>query len=381
MKIIVAFDSFKGSAGAYEVGDAVAKAFSEVIAGCEVVNVPVADGGEGSVDAVARMAGGNVTHVKCDTVDPLMRQLKAGYIILGDGETAAIELAAASGLPLVEPQLRNPLKTTTLGTGLLIKDALDRGCRRFLIWLGGSATNDGGMGLLSALGYRFLDGNGQELPPTGESLPLLAAIDGSRADERLAACRFTAACDVDNPLTGPMGAAYIFAPQKGADTSAVQYLDHGLARYAHAIQQFCGRDITASPGAGAAGGVGGGIAALLDAELKPGCEIILDLANFDNTIADADYIVTGEGKIDAQSLMGKVVGTVLHRAARAGVPVIGIAGAVDCNGVDDGQFAALLSIQQSPTSLEDAMQNATTLRNVRFTARQAAKLIKSCQSS
>lgn len=380
MKIVVAFDSFKGSAGAREVGDAVARAFKEVLAECEVVNVPVADGGEGSVEAVAHIYSGKVTRVECNTVDPLMRPIKANYIILGDGETAAIELATASGLPLVEPQLRNPLNTTTLGTGLIIKDALDRGCRRFVIWLGGSATNDGGMGLLTALGYRFLDVNNQELPPTGKSLPLLATIDGSRADKRLATCHFTAACDVRNPLTGPMGAAHIFAPQKGADARAVQYLDHGLARYAQVIHQFCGREISTLPGAGAAGGVGGGIAALLDAELKPGCEIILDLASFDNIITDADYIITGEGKIDAQSLMGKVVGTVLHRAASARVPVIGIAGAVDCNEVDDGQFAALLSIQQSPTTLEDAMQNSTTLRNVWFTARQAAKLIKSCRS-
>ena len=253
MKIVAAFDSFKGSAGAEEVGEAVARAFRAVLPGCEVVNVPVADGGEGTVEAVARMARGGVRRVECATFDPLMRPIKAGYVILDDGNTAAIELAAASGLPLVEPQLRNPLKTTTFGTGVLIKDAVDRGCRRFIIGLGGSATNDGGMGLLAALGYRFVDCNGCELAPIGESLPQVAAIDAGEIDPRLAQCRFTAACDVDNPLTGNMGAAYVFAPQKGADEQMVEYLDHGLAVYAHVIKQYCGKEITSSPGAGAAG--------------------------------------------------------------------------------------------------------------------------------
>lgn len=380
MKIVAAFDSFKGSANAEEVGEAVACAFRAVLPGCEVVNVPVADGGEGTVEAVARMARGGVRRVECATFDPLMRPIKAGYVILDDGNTAAIELAAASGLPLVEPQLRNPLKTTTFGAGVLIKDAVDRGCRRFIIGLGGSATNDGGMGLLAALGYRFINCNGCELAPIGESLPQVAAIDAGEIDPCLAQCRFTAACDVDNPLTGAMGAARIFAPQKGADGQSVEYLDRGLATYADAIKRYCGKEITALQGAGAAGGVGGGVAALLDAELKPGSEIILDLAGFDDIITGADYVITGEGRIDAQSLMGKVVGAVSRRAARAGVPVIGIAGCVDCRGVDDSRFAALLSIQQSPVSLEYAMKKDVTLRNVRFTAAQVAKLLRSCRS-
>ena len=376
-RFVFASDSLKGTITSVRAGQLLEAAARRHFPQCECRCMPMADGGDGTAEAVALACDGELKRACAH--DPLGRPIEAAYAMLPDARSV-VEMAAASGLPLLSPGEKNPLLTSTYGTGELIRAALDAGARDVTLAIGGSATNDGGMGLLTALGYRFLDVNDQELPPTGKSLPLLATIDGSSADKRLATCHFTAACDVRNPLTGPMGAAHIFAPQKGADAHAVQYLDHGLAQYAHIIHQFCGCEISTLPGAGAAGGVGGGIAALLGACLKPGCEIILDLAGFDDIITDADYIITGEGKIDAQSLMGKVVGTVLHRAASARVPVIGIAGAVDCNEVDDGQFAALLSIQQSPTTLEDAMQNSTTLRNVWFTARQAAKLIKSCRS-
>lgn len=375
MKVVVAFDSFKGSATAGEVVDAVGRAFADVLTGCEVVAIPIADGGEGMVAAIVRVSSDGVVWVDCETVDPLMRPVKAGYAMIDGGATAVIELAAASGLPLVEPQRRNPLATTTYGTGVLVKDALDRGCRRFIVGLGGSATNDGGMGLLAALGYRFVDADGNALPPVGGSLQRVAMIDGNAVDCRLAECHFTAACDVTNPLVGEMGAARVFAPQKGADGRMVECLDKGLAAYADVVKRYCGKEIAALPGAGAAGGVGGGIAALLGAELKPGSEIVLDMARFDEALAGADWVVTGEGRIDEQTGMGKAVGAVLGRAARAGVPVIGIAGAIDIDTVDDGQFAALFSIQQAPVSLDEAMRRETALRNAYFTARQAAKLI------
>ncbi len=375
-KIVVAFDSFKGSVSAGEAGEAARRGLAGVLPGCEIVNLPIADGGEGTAEAIARVAKGVTDRIECDTLDPLMRPMAASYFVLADGVTAVVELAAASGLPLVEPALRNPLHTSTFGTGILIRDALDRGCRKFVIGLGGSATNDGGMGMLAALGFKFVDVGGHELRPVGESLSQVAAVVRDHADSRLAGCSFVAACDVTNPLTGRMGAARIFAPQKGADHGAVEYLDKGLETYAAAIEHCCGRDISALPGAGAAGGVGGGIAALLDAELKPGSEIILDMANFDAEIADADLIITGEGRVDSQTGMGKAVGAVLRRAHRVGVPVVGLAGSIDTGAVDcDGGFAALFSIQQSPMPLECALNKETTLRNMYFAARQVAKLI------
>ncbi len=293
MKIVVAFDSFKGSASAVDVGKVVCKALNDTLKTCETVLQPIADGGEGM---------------------------------------AVIELATASGLPLIEPNLRNPLKTSTYGSGRMIKNAMDYGCRQFIIGLGGSATNDGGMGLLAALGYKFMDDSGRILEPTGINLPNVAAIDDSEVDRRLSECRFTAACDVNNPLIGPNGAAPIFGPQKGADERMVEYLDNGLAIYAQAIKRYCGMDISDMPGAGAAGGAGGGIASLLNA--------------------------------------------VLDHADRARVPVIGIAGSIDVNNIDDSRFTALFSILQSPVQLEEAMDRTATLRNAYFTARQIAGLMK-----
>lgn len=293
MKIVVAFDSFKGSASAADVGKVVCKALNDTLKTCETVLHPIADGGEGM---------------------------------------AVIELASASGLPLIEPNLRNPLKTSTYGSGIMIKNAMDYGCRQFIIGLGGSATNDGGMGLLAALGYKFMDDSGRTLEPTGINLPNVAAIDDSEVDRRLSECRFTAACDVNNPLVGPNGAAPIFGPQKGADERMVEYLDNGLAIYAQAIKRYCGMDISDMPGAGAAGGAGGGIASLLNAGLD--------------------------------------------HADRAHVPVIGIAGSIDVDNIDDSRFTALFSILQSPVQLEEAMDRTATLRNAYFTARQIAGLMK-----
>ena len=286
-KVIVISDSFKGSLDSGTIAQIAADCIPAFFPGCQVIGLPVADGGEGTVDCFLKAVGG--TRVTVEATGPWGEPAAAFYGRIGD--TAVVEMAAAAGLPMAGDRL-DPSRTTTYGVGQLLLHAVEHGARHLVLGLGGSATNDGGMGLLTALGYRFLDVNDQELPPTGKSLPLLATIDGSSADKRLATCHFTAACDVRNPLTGPMGAAHIFAPQKGADAHAVQYLDHGLAQYAHIIHQFCGCEISTLPGAGAAGGVGGGIAALLGACLKPGCEIILDLAGFDDIITDADYIIT-----------------------------------------------------------------------------------------
>ncbi len=376
MKIVLAFDSFKGSATAEEIGEAVNKAIMDVMPTSEVCVIPIADGGEGTVAAIAKVGKGDVKWVECSTFDPLMRPIRVSYAMLEDGKVAAIELAAASGLPLVEQNLRNPLETTTYGTGILIKNALDHGCENFIIGLGGSATNDGGMGLLSALGYKFIDSNKCEVRPIGKELPNVVEIDDTAVDERLARSHFTVACDVVNPLVGENGAAYVFAPQKGADIDMVQYLDDGLESFASVLNHYCGKDISLVPGAGAAGGVGGGMLALLNATLKSGSKIILEMAHFSSILSDADYVITGEGRIDSQSSMGKAVGAVIEYASRMHVPVIGLAGAVDMDNIDDGQFAAIVSIQQAPVAIDVAMGKHTTLRNVYFTARQVAKLIK-----
>ena len=375
MKIVVAFDSFKGSATSMEVGNAVREAFIDVMPSCEVIVVPIADGGEGTVAAISNIVKDDVKWIECPTFDPLMRPIDANYCIIGENEIAAIELASASGLPLVEPNLRNPLKTTTYGTGILIRNALDHGCTNFVIGLGGSATNDGGIGMLTALGYKFLDGDKRIVEPIGASLSKIVEIDDSNVDSRLEKCLFTVACDVTNPMVGKNGAAYIFAPQKGADAGMVEILNSGLELYATVLNCHSGKNIAMQAGAGAAGGVGGGMLALLNAELKSGSEIILEMAHFSKTIYDANYVITGEGCIDEQSGMGKAVGAVLNHAFSVGVPVIGIAGTVITKMIDE-RFSAVFSIQQAPVSMSDAMDNITTVNNVYFTAKQVAKLIK-----
>ena len=333
MKILLAPDSFKGCLTAREVADALADGLRRVQSACAVVRVPVADGGEGFSEAIFSARGGEWVHA--DTVDPLGRPMRARYALCGG--TAVVETAAASGLPLLRPEEHNPLLTTSYGTGLLIRDALERGCREFLIGLGGSATHDAGTGLLSALGFRFLDASGAVLPGCGASLGRIAAIDHSAVHPALAAARFTAACDVDTPFCGPGGAAEVFAPQKGASPEQVRVLDEGTAAFAEVMR----RDSPVKPandekvkpandgkGYGAAGGIGGALHALLGALLQSGIDLVLDAAGFDALLADATLVITGEGRLDGQTARGKAAAGILRRAQRAGVPVAAVCGRI-----------------------------------------------------
>jgi glycerate kinase len=363
-KIVVAVDSFKGCLASLEVADAVEAGVKAVHPRCEVVKLPVADGGEGTVQALVWATGGR-THTL--TVNgPLMRPVEATYGILGDGLTAVIEMASASGLPLVPPGGRNPMETTTLGTGELIADALRRGCRRFVLGIGGSATNDAGTGLLQALGFKFLDAAGAGLGHGGKILEAIAGIDDSGANPLLREAEFRVACDVDNPFSGPRGAAHVYGPQKGADAQMVAALDRGLAHFASVIKASTGRDIDSEPGAGAAGGMGGGLLAFLGARLQPGIALVLETLRFENLLDGASLVITGEGRMDAQTAMGKAPQGIAAAAARRGVPVIALAGGVeDAAALNRIGIAGVFSIQPRPLSLQEAMAPETAAKNIR----------------
>lgn len=363
-KIIIASDSFKGSLGSADVARAAAEAIREVFPECEIKSIEMADGGEGTLDALCRNVVG--TKVTCKVEDPLGRTIDAEYALAGD--LAIIEMARASGLTLIPPSLRNPLNTTTLGTGQLIADALAQGCRRFLIGIGGSATNDAGTGMLTALGWRFLDKDGNALSPTGASLEYITTIDDSGRNPLLEGCEFSVACDVDTPFCGPEGAAYVFAPQKGADPDTVRQLDAGMASFASLIRLSKGVDIERLPGAGAAGGLGGAFKAFLDAELKPGAELVLEAAGFDSMTEGADLIVTGEGRMDAQTSRGKAPYTVLRHAVRLGIPTIALVGSVsDIDKVKSLGFKDILPINPPGLPLETALLPDTAYSNLRHT--------------
>ena len=339
-KIIVASDSFKGSLSSAEVAAAVAEGVRDVYPECKVVCLEAGDGGEGTSGALMRALGGSA--VRCEAHDPLMRPILAEYGISADGRTAIIDMAAASGLTLLLTEERNPLLTTTFGTGEMIADALRRGCRRVIVGLGGSATNDGGTGMLTALGIRFLNARGEVLPGTGESLEKIVCADCSGALTGLAAAEFIAACDVESPLCGPRGAAYVYAPQKGADAAATEALDRGLRNFGEIAETVYGHGILEADGAGAAGGAGAGMMAYLHARMVPGAELLLDALDFDRLVADADLVITGEGRMDEQTLMGKLPLRVLRRAAAHGVPVIALAGSVSVT--DNPGFAAIAAV-------------------------------------
>lgn len=373
-KIVIASDSFKGSLSSAEVAACGERAVHRLFPDCEVVQLPVADGGEGTVETLTAALGGQ--SVATVVHDPLGRLITARYGWIAQTQTALIEMAAASGLPLLSPEERNPWLTSTYGTGELIRDALERGCRKFLIAIGGSATNDVGMGLLQALGFRFLDAEGRELPGCGGSLSLIQQIDTHGALAALKECEFTVACDVTNPFYGTEGAAYVFAPQKGADKEMVKALDQGLRHFAQLIQTTQGLTIDHLPGAGAAGGLGGGLVAFLKAHLTPGIEMVLDALQFDRQIAGADLIFTGEGKLDAQTCMGKTPMGVLRRAQRQGIPVVAFGGAVEASeALNRCGFLAVLPILPYPTSLAEAMDSTFTQQNIERTITQVLRLL------
>lgn len=374
-KIILAFDSFKGSAGSLEIAGAARKGILKECPHCNIVSFPIADGGEGTTEAIC--TGLEVNQVTCIAHDPLMNPIEVTYGITRDGTTAILEMASASGLPLVPDALRNPMNTSTYGTGEIIRDALQKGCRRFILGIGGSATNDAGIGMLSALGIRFLDESGNTLKPIGSNLIRIVTIDDSSLHPALQETTFTIACDVNNPFYGPQGAAFVYAPQKGASPEEVISLDEGLRHYAGILRDQKGVDIAILPGAGAAGGMGGGLLPFLRATLKPGIDAILDILHFEESLLEADLIITGEGKLDAQTGMGKALGGILQMAQERNVPVIALGGAVEATAqLNEMGFTAILPIQPTPVSLDRAMKKEFTLDNVERTVTQLVRIIQ-----
>lgn len=373
--ITVAVDSFKGSLTSFQVACAVEKGFKKVFPDCVVNKVSIADGGEGTVDALVQTLAGEYVDVM--VADPLMRPIQARYGVIENGKTAVMEMSAASGLPLLLESERNPLKTTTYGTGEMIAHALKHGCRDFLIGIGGSATNDAGVGMLRALGYKFFDRDGKLLHGGGEILEHIASIDSENVMPELKEAKFTVACDVTNPLYGPNGAAYIFAPQKGATPKMVEQLDLGLKNFAQVVQRHLGVDISELPGAGAAGGLGGALKAFLGATLERGIEMVLNAMNFRQIISDSQLVITGEGRLDKQTVMGKAPSGVMQVASSIGIPTIAIGGAIkDCPELRESGFAAMFPIVAMPTSLENAMEYGVAMDNVERTTEQIAKMIK-----
>ncbi len=361
MRIVVAPDSFKGSLSAVGVAKAMERGILAVFPGAEVLKVPIADGGEGTVEALVTATRGRIEH--CVVRGPLGEPADARWGVLGDGETAVIEMAAASGLPLVPMERRDPRVTTTFGTGELMKAAFDAGFAKLIIGIGGSATNDGGAGMARALGVRFLDGAGHDLPEGGAALTRLVRIDLSGLDRRVPRANIIVACDVDNPLTGQRGASAVYGPQKGASPEAIQELDGALEKYAAVAKAATGRDVASAPGAGAAGGLGAGLLYFTPARLRPGVGIVLDAARFSTMMQGANLVITGEGRTDLQTAMGKAPVGVARVAQQHGIPVLCIAGALG-EGADDvlaKGVEALASIVPRAMALEECMARGAEL--------------------
>ena len=362
--ILLAFDSFKGSLTSREVADAFEEGVRSVAPHYIINKVCLADGGEGTAEALVSTLHGE--WVETEVLDPLMR-----YGVVDEGQTAVIEMASASGLTLLAEEGRNPLKTSTYGTGQLIADALKRGCRKLLIGIGGSATNDAGTGMLSALGFRFLDAEGISLAGCGESLERIATIDSSHILPELKTVDIRVACDVTNPFCGPQGAAYIFASQKGADRQMVEQLDRGMHHFAEVIREYNKVDVTNISGAGAAGGLGGAFSALLGARLCRGVELVLDALHFEELLTGCDLVVTGEGRIDRQTLMGKAPMGVLKAATHQDIPVIAIGGSIEQSPeLEQSGFSSILSINEEGLPLHLAMRPDVARENVRRTGRK-----------
>lgn len=363
MKIVIASDKYKGSLSALEVCQIIGKIIKKIGPRVEVVMSPMADGGEGTVDTLVESLGGKF--VELVVKGPLGEPVRARFGMLGSG-TAVIEMASASGLVLVSPGKRNPMETTTYGTGELIAKALDMGSKKVIIGIGGSATNDGGMGMAQALGYRLLDGKGEPVGFGGKELLRLVRIDSSDIGGKLLSADIEIASDVDNPLYGKSGAAYVYAPQKGADPEMVEILDEGLKNYAEVVARDLGKDITDLPGAGAAGGLGAGLVAFAGGRLRPGTEIVIETTGLEDKIKGADLIITGEGAMDVQTFYGKSAYGVAKLAAEYGIPVITINGSVlskrsEIDEKNSSLFSGNFSIINRPMTLEEATGDAEEL--------------------
>jgi glycerate kinase len=360
MKIVIAPDSFKESLTSFEVASELEAGLRRVWPDAEYVKVPMADGGEGTVQSLVDATGGRI--VKCAVTGPLGQKVLASYGILGDGKTAVIEMAEASGLPLVPRGERDPLRATTFGTGELVADAINRGVAEIIIGLGGSATNDGGVGFAQALGVRFLDQNNVLFsePLGGGRLNEIHAIDMSAINPGLSRIKINVACDVTNPLTGEKGASAVYGPQKGATPEMVQTLDRNLAHFAALIKRTLNVDIDSPPGAGAAGGMGAGLLAFTTATMKRGIELVVEATKLDEYMKGASLAITGEGRVDFQTAFGKTPSGVAASARRHGVPVVAIGGGLadDANGVFQHGIDAISSATANPMPLDAALQKA-----------------------
>ncbi len=371
MKITIAPDSFKGCLSAVEVCEAIAAGVQAIDPAIHCEKVPMADGGEGTVEALVQATKGQMRRQR--VTGPLGDPVEAQWGLLGDGETAVIEMAAASGLALVPPERRNPLHTTTYGTGELIKAALEAEVRTIIIGIGGSATNDAGLGMAAALGGQFWDDKGQEISPTGAGLLRLAKMSLAGLDPRLRKTQIRVACDVSNPLYGPQGAAYVYAPQKGATPEIVARLDDGLKRFARIVQRDLGLNVSDLPGAGAAGGLGAGLVAFCNARLEPGVQIVMEAVRLKERLAGSCLCLTGEGRLDTQTAYGKAPQGVSQIAASLGIPCIAIGGSVALDAALNEMFAAVFSLCNEPLSLEQAMEPQAAKRRLAFVAQQVLR--------
>ncbi|MNO13064.1 Glycerate 2-kinase [compost metagenome] len=371
---VLAPDSFKESMTAKEVCIAMEKGLRKIYPSAKYIHVPMADGGEGTVQSLVDASGGEI-HSK-EVTGPLGQKVTAKYGILGGGQTAAIEMASASGIHLVTKETRNPLITTTYGTGELIRECLDRGIRRIIIGIGGSATNDGGTGMAEALGARFLDEAGNELPRGGGSLDRLASIDTTALDDRLQHVQMIVACDVTNPLCGESGASRVFGPQKGATPEMVQTLDTNLAHYAEIVKQQLHKDVRDLPGAGAAGGLGAGLLIFTQAVLQKGIEMVIEYTGLKDKLAGADIVFTGEGGIDSQTRFGKTPYGVARAAQASGQKVIAVAGYLG-EGIDslyEEGFTAIFGIVPGASGLDKLLAEGP--QNVERTCENIARILK-----
>ncbi|MBX9974062.1 glycerate kinase [Cytobacillus firmus] len=379
MKIVIAPDSFKESLSALDAANAIERGFKFIFPEADYKKMPMADGGEGTVRSLVDATEGTI--IERTVTGPLGEPVKAFFGLMGDGKTAVIEMAAASGLHLVPSEKRNPLITSTWGTGELIAAAMDLGVQHIIIGIGGSATNDAGAGMIQALGGKLLNKTGSDIGPGGGSLAQLAAIDLSGLDSRLRDVHFEVACDVDNPLTGTRGASAIFGPQKGATPEMVELLDQNLGHFADVVENALGKPFRHIEGAGAAGGIGGSLLAILNADLKKGIEIVLHAVDFENEVKDADLVITGEGKIDSQTIYGKTPIGVARAAKKHGIPVIGLAGSLsdDSDIVHEHGIDALFSIVPSVVTLPEALEKAAiymerTARNIAASMKMSGSL-------
>ena len=361
MKVVIAPQSFKGSISALDAARAIEEGILRVVPEAETVLVPVADGGDGTLETLVEATSGDIRSTT--VTGPIGRPVRAQWGALGDGRTAVIEMARTSGLALLSLSERDPLRATTYGLGEVVREALDAGFRSFIVGIGGSATNDGGAGMAQALGVRLLDEAGNDLPPGGAALAGLSRIDMSGLDERAVAARFSVACDVSNPLTGPEGASAVYGPQKGATPAQVEQLDAALANFARVVERDIGASIDTIPGSGAAGGLGAGMMAFLGGSLRAGVDIVLDHVGLDEKLAGADLVITGEGQIDFQTVYNKAPIGVARRAKLRGIPVLAVCGSlgrgfedVHAEGID-----VVVSILNAPMTLDEASGRAGEL--------------------